>query len=208
MLADFGVAANLDFSRRFTSAHRTILYAPPEAEGGEISPQFYWCKAVSSVQTIAELLVERHPFAGQSEAVASASLRLGTPPDLQAIWAAPELRKPLDWARLCRGLLQFERGDRGGADEVERWLKGETILPSASAKSGCGMASGEPEPRASRPYIIGERRCSTAAELAVAMRDNWDLACRDIARMNMLDAWLARDLGNQNAARWLHDSNT
>jgi serine/threonine protein kinase len=204
VLADFGIARNLDFSSRLTAAHRTSLYAPPEAqtEPAEISPQYDWW---SLGVTIVELLTGRHPYAAPSEA--EASLRAGKPVDLQGLWRTPELREPSDWARLCRGLLQIDLKERWGANEIDHWLAGEAVaLPQASEE---WLRTGEwrIESRAAEPFRIGDRACATAAELAAAMRDHWDLACRDIARVSALDHWLTQKLGNHNASRWLHDLN-
>ncbi len=57
-LADFGIATNLDFTSKFTKAHRTICYAPPEGEKGLASPRFdYWSLEI----VMTELLMGKEP---------------------------------------------------------------------------------------------------------------------------------------------------
>ncbi len=201
-LADFGVAVNVDFSRRHTTAHRTIFYAPPEGEAGEASPQFDWW---SLGMTAAELLTGRHPFTGLSEAEVEASLRRGDPVDLQAIWATPQLRRPVDWARLCRGLLQFKRERRWGANETARLLAGETVLlpPEDEEWTQTGVRATPKLKRGvqpvARPYVLKETESCTLRELGQALAKHWDEAVKRVGRRRDIERWLENDLGDHDA---------
>jgi TPR repeat protein/serine/threonine protein kinase len=212
VLADFGIARNLDFSERHTEAHGTIGYMPPEALGGEankgkVSREFDWW---SLGMVIAELLGSR-PFAGLSNLTIAARLGERAPIDLQALWEPKTATQTLSWTRLCRGLLQPERKERWGANEVARWLEGAIIaLPQASEE---WLRTGEwpaTSPRrstaheteelvADSPYVLGGNKYFTLREFGEALVRNWDEAIKRVGRRRDIENWLGDKLGDHDA---------
>ena len=219
-LADFGIATSLDDpTSRMTGAHRTLFYASPEAmkeefnSSGELqataSRESDWWSA--GIMTV-ELLTGRRPFKNWSALRWIASLQEKTPVDLQPIWSVPKWRAPLDWARLCRGLLQYERKDRWQAAEVRRWLAGEAVpLPAASES---WLRTGEwtvavvedAEARASFPYKIGTDKCWTLHELGLALARYWEAPTDNATKRynqehdkNGIRRWLDHQLHDHNA---------
>jgi serine/threonine protein kinase len=196
ILADFSFASSIEGgSRVATTLHRTLRYAAPEAAYGDISPAADWW---SVGMIIAELAASCHPFAGYDEK--TVLIHLGGK-KLIPLDNISDPRVKL----LCQGLLIYDQPVRWGKNEIERWLAGDTSLKAPVDVVPRQDGSNTDELRASRPYLIGSKECWTARELAAALSANWDLACKDVGRFQMLYDWLKDQLGNQNAARALHD---
>lgn len=196
VLGDFSFASLLvGGSRVATTKDRTILYAALEAAEGDISKAADWW---SFGMIIAELSMGRHPFADCEEQAVRIHLNNRKPLPLDGI-SDPNIKK------LCQGLLVYDQKLRWGANEIQRWLDSDSTLhvPVESLPERGNERGGEL--RASRPYLVGNDECWTAQELAVALCGQWDVACRDIQRYNMLHDWLKDQLGHQNAVRYLED---
>ena len=127
VIADWGIASVLDTTVHFTTAARTIRYAPPEAVGGMVANEQGAEHTVSAIErtrwdawSIGMMAVEMvtgvHPFERASEAVVSH--RLATE-NMEIL--CEHVTEP-SWRRLCRGLLRRRPADRWGTAKVRRWL--------------------------------------------------------------------------------------
>jgi tRNA A-37 threonylcarbamoyl transferase component Bud32 len=185
VLADFGIASVIDATQRFTSAARTLPYAAPESLSGVIDGKSdYW----SLGMLLLEAAVGRHPFAGLSEAVvlhhlATRSISLDTITD-------SNLRK------LLRGLLLRDPRQRWGADEVARWLGGDSSLMEP-VERGPGAVF-------PHPYHLGNEVCDTREQLAIGLARNWRAGLADI-RNGQLLTWFRDEQKDQNTVRLLLD---
>lgn len=187
-LTDFGIASVAEATLHFTSAHRTLRYAAPEASAGAVSPASdYW----SLGMTLAEALSGRHPYAGLSER--AIPYELATRP-------VPLDSLPAPWLNLCRGLLLRDPKRRWGGKEIGRWLAGDSSLAPPSEE----MPSPTDERRASRPYRLGGQDCWTAAQLAARLAERWADGAKDLQR-GLLTPWLRDELRDQDAVRLVMD---
>ncbi|MEI6414356.1 MAG: serine/threonine-protein kinase [Pseudomonadota bacterium] len=187
-LTDFGVASMADSTLVFTSAHRTVRYAAPEAATGVIS---FACDYWSLGMILAEALMGRHPFAGLSET--STQYRINT----QAV-PLQDISEP--WLTLCRGLLLRNPSRRWGDAEFGRWLADDKTLhvPVESTDSETDLY------RASRPYLFQGVTCWTAQELAKQLAKTWDRGVKDLQR-GLLLPWIREELRDQPLTHLLMD---
>ena len=199
-LADFGIASQLEFTEADTDARLTYAYAPPEAHVAQgvavVSRKYdFWSLGI----VIIELLTGRMPFAEQSNPAIGKLLHEEQPIDLEAIRNDPALRRPReDWARLCRGLLQYDPDLRWGAAEIGRWLEGDAIaLPEACERwlrTGTWTEAIRNPPNV-RPYRFIGRDFRTLRDLVESMVLNWDAAIIQIkTRRAIIQNWLHDDL--------------
>jgi serine/threonine protein kinase len=196
VLADFSFASLIEGgSRVATTRHRTPMYSAPEADAGDISPAADWW---SIGMIIAELAIGRHPFTGCDDRAVSIHIVNRKPIPLSGI-SDPRVML------LCQGLLVYEQSQRWGLREIQSWLDGDTTLQVPLEDFSQKEAKSLGELRATRPYKFGSHDCWTARELAAAMCANWDLACRDISRYQMLHDWLKDHLSDHNIVRGLED---
>ncbi len=183
VLADFGLAAVAEQSIVFMSASRTAAYAAPEAASGSVSTaRDYW----SLGMIVLEALTGRHPFSGLSQTVIDSQLAT-RPVDLTLV-------EDERWLLLCQGLLTRDPDLRWGADELDRWLAGES--PEVAFEAA-------PAPRARQPYAIGASRAETRQELATALADNWTEARDRIGRDQFLP-WFEQYWPDTNLAADAH----
>jgi tRNA A-37 threonylcarbamoyl transferase component Bud32 len=187
-LTDFGISSLAESTHHFTSTNRTVRYAPPEAMTGILTVKAdYW----SLGMIILEMYTGRHPFAGLSEAVIN-HLLITRPIDLTAIDDAA-------WRSLLRGLLMRNPDKRWSDTEVRRWVEGDPSLDVLAELADEGVLAATV-----RPYEMGTKACTTAAELAVALMSQWDAGARDLAR-GFVTAWLRDELHDQNLVRFVMD---
>ncbi|HMN21580.1 MAG TPA: serine/threonine-protein kinase [Ottowia sp.] len=185
VLTDFSTASAMDATQRFTSIARTLLYAPPESLSGVIDAKAdYW----SLGMMVLEMATGRHPYQGLSEAVilhhlTTRAVELGGVGDAR-------LRL------LVRGLLLRDPKRRWGADEIGRWLDGDTrleVAEPAPAEGGDAFA---------RPYAVRAEQCNTPQQLAVAFARHWVAGRADIVSGQLLD-WFTKVHPDQNVVRLL-----
>ncbi len=108
--------------------------------------------------------------------------------------------------------MQLDRDKRWGASEVERWLNGENVpLPPESEhwiKTG-EWRTPEQELKASYPYLLADRDCTTLRELGEGLVLHWDDGVERIKAYDDLPAWIRDSLRHHNALgvlRQLRDS--
>jgi len=188
-LTDFGIASVSDTTLHFTSVHRTVRYAAPEAAAGVVSPASdYW----SVGMILAEALTGRHPFAGLSERVVA--LRLSTHPV-----PLEDLDEP--WLTLCRGLLVRDPAHRWGKAEIDRWLAQDRTLTVPVETDAPRDPGGL---RASRPYRIQGTECWTGKELAAQLAQHWTDGVKGLQR-NLIAPWLRDELHDQDSVLLVMD---
>jgi hypothetical protein len=163
-ITDFGLSRVIEQSVVFASSSRTLAYAAPESLSGQVSPARDWWSLGIMVR---ELLTGRTPFAGMSETAVVDHLATRTV-DCDDI-TDPRMRL------LCRGLLTRDPRRRWAADEVDRWLAGES------------PAVAEPDPPRAPTLTTGATRGALAfgghrytdrAQLARAIVADWESAAR------------------------------
>jgi len=115
VLADFGLCRHMERTTVFSRAGNTLAYAAPESLSGLISPSRDWWSLGMMVR---ELATGEPPFRDLSPEEVTFQLT-SRKIDCSRI-ADQRLRL------LCRGLLVREPDDRWGAEDVSRWLAGET----------------------------------------------------------------------------------
>lgn len=185
VLTDFSTASAMDATQRFTSIARTLMYAPPESLSGVIDAKAdYW----SLGMMVLEMATGRHPYQGLSEAVILHHLTT----------RAIEL-DAVDDARLrllLRGLLVRDPKQRWGAEEVGRWLDGDTTLAVAEPApvEGSGVFA--------RPYAVRDEQCRTPQQLAAAFARHWAAGRTDIVSSQLLE-WFTHVHADQNVVRLL-----
>ncbi len=185
VLTDFSTASAMDATQRFTSIARTLLYAPPESLSGVIDAKAdYW----SLGMMVLEMATGRHPYQGLSEAVILHHLTTRVV-ELDGIGDA-RLRL------LVRGLLVRDPKRRWGADEVGRWLDGDTSLAVADAAPAEGSGA------FARPYAVRSEQCATPQQLAAAFARHWMAGRADIVSGQLLD-WFTKVHPDQNVVRLL-----
>jgi hypothetical protein len=179
VLTDFGIASIMDASLRFSSSHRTIPYAPPEALTGAVyqTRWDYWSLGIILV----ELLTGRHPFEGLSEQVVNSRLAtLATDQLVEGVTTA-------SWRNLCRGLLRRDPKLRWSKAEIDRWFENPDDPALVVAEES---APG----RAAFRFLGSDYH--TQEELALAFAANWDDAADIWRRRNQqLRDWLRHELG-------------
>jgi len=186
VLTDFGIASAMESTHRFTSTNRTVWYAPPEAMGsmgGEVyrTRWDYWSLGI----IVVEMLTGAHPFANQSDQVATSRLLLRPTDELVEHVSDPQ------WQKLCRGLLRRDPKSRWDGDAVQRWLANPDDANLTVADEGGGTADQTPTFR-----FLGKAHRSPK-ELADTVAQNWNEGLRlwkDEQRA--LLRWLRDDLGN------------
>lgn len=187
-LTDFGIASVSETTLHFTSVHRTVRYAAPEAAAGVVSPSDYW----SVGMILAEALTGRHPFAGLSERVVA--LRLSTHPV-----PLEDLDEP--WLTLCRGLLVRDPAHRWGKAEIDRWLAQDRTLTVPVETDAPRDTGGL---RASHPYRIQGTECWTGKDLAAQLAQHWTDGVKGLQR-NLIAPWLRDELHDQDSVLLVMD---
>ncbi|GAB6037553.1 hypothetical protein JCM15519_21120 [Fundidesulfovibrio butyratiphilus] len=188
-LTDFGIASELEFSQRFTSAHRTLKYSSPELMVGAISSATDWW---SLGMILIEALTGKHPFDGMPEQAINNALYEHRPIDFSLV-------NDENWEKLFRGLLRYNVKERWGEAEVARWLDNDPHLPLLGDESPVGQT------RKVQPYILGGVACSTKAELAQAMRQNWNEALKRVGRVSDLLRWFQTELADHDLINFFQD---
>lgn len=170
VVADFGLATELLFSRDVRSVAGTWAYSAPESLYGVVTRVGDWW-AVGVI--FYELLVGRHPF---SDPETGALL----PEHLLRVQVA-ECRYSLEpvagerWRLLLRGLLTADYEHRWNGEQVEQWLAGgEPPVPEARVVPGAG--SGMSQPSGAWPFAFAEGVYREPAALAAAFRTHWQQA--------------------------------
>lgn len=114
VLTDFGSARRGSVSRAFSSVQMTERYAAPEALNGHLGQQQDWW---SLGMILLEILLGEHPYA-DLEYLSVRDRLTNYEVDVTGV-------TDTRWRLLLSGLLTRTREDRWGADEIERWLRGE-----------------------------------------------------------------------------------
>ena len=125
-IADFGISSVVDETVHFTSAARTIGYAPPESVGSTLAGEEGAMVAIARTKwdywslgmILVEVLTGKHPFEGLAEATIAYTI---------ATKGADDATTGIEddgWRELCEGLLERDPAHRWGAEEVEGWLEG------------------------------------------------------------------------------------
>jgi len=183
VLTDFSTASVIDATQRFTSMARTLLYAAPEALSGVLDAKAdYWALGMM----LLEMATGAHPYRGLSDAVILHHLTTRAM-DLGGV-ADARLRQ------LIGGLLLRDPKRRWGAAELERWLSGDTDLPSAVEEAA--------QPGFAQPYAVLDERCTTPEQLALAFARHWQAGVADLNSGQLL-RWFTSVQKDQNAVRLL-----
>ena len=197
VLTDFGIASMLDASIRMTSAHRTDLYAPPEAFAGEVyrTKWDYW----SLGMILVEMIAGGHPLAGLGPQAVTGRLVTGS------VDSFVDGVSDAAWRKLCRGLLRRDPRKRWAESEVGRWLRNPND-PSLRVDEDAD----EVPPGASRasPLRFSGRDYATPNDLAAAMGANWadaEAFWRSGDQQRKLSDWLRHELGLGPLARAVED---
>ncbi len=142
LLGDFGVARAIDEARALTrtgQAVGTIAYAAPEQAMGRHAEVDARSDVYGVGATLYEMLAGRPPFAGETAVNTLHQVATMPPPSLR------EARSDLDPAleALCLRCLAKKPADRPAsaaalAEELERWLAGQTPAAPAPASPGGG----------------------------------------------------------------------
>ena len=180
VLTDFGIASYLDSSTyHLTSAHRTELYASPEALDGKIQTASDWW---SVGILLVEMLTGHHPFARTSGAghltTREIEERLVNQDVEEFVANVPE-----PFLQLCRGLLRRDVDNRWDGAKVRRWLDwrdGEEPL-SVRAEAPPGRPAFE--------FSGTQRRHYTLSDVARALSDHWSEGVAAYGRGD-LQRWL------------------
>ncbi len=181
VLADFGIAAVLTMTQRFTGAARTLHYASPESLSGVIDGKVdYWALGM----ILLEASLGRHPFAGLSDAVILHQLTTRSINTSEL--ADREIRK------LVRGLLLRDPERRWGDQEIARWLAADPLLPEPMEE--------DPGARFVEPYHLAEERCASAEHLALALSRHWQLGLKDLLSGQLI-SWFRDIQKDQNTVR-------
>ena len=195
VIIDFGISSLTEMSQRFTSTSRTIRYASPESMGGEISrASDYW----SIGMILAEASLGRHPLADLSDERAVTSWLATRPVDLSGITDSR-------WQNLLRGLLQRDPKSRWGAEQIKRWLEGNSALVAPIERvSPSSIPIGGSLQRATAPYQIEGDECWTAEQLGIALARHWKRARQDLGR-GLLREWCTKELSSVATKRLFFD---
>lgn len=194
VLADFGLAVLTDMSQDRHSGSRTDAYAAPEAPFGDMNPALDWW---SLGMSIAELAAGRHPYT-------LADGRFMNPRAISAAIATrPVPLEGIDDERLLmllRGLLTRDPEQRWRAEQVRRWLAGESpavadaetrvepVVAQPGSTPTTGHVGAVTASSAVEPFPFMRRDFTTPEELAAAIIENWgraaaQIAAKDLTRM-------------------------
>ncbi|MFE3205728.1 serine/threonine-protein kinase [Embleya sp. NPDC059237] len=170
-LTDFGISRLLEHTRAAATGSGTLAYLAPELllrTGGHTSPGRDWW-ALGMIAR--ELLIGQRPFEDMLEPALDAAIMLRGI-DLSAI-GSNRMRL------LCTGLLTRDPDSRWGADEVGRWLAGESpAATDAPLHSPARAPGGVDEPR--RSLLFRSRRYTERQPFAAALaeQDAWAAAAK------------------------------
>jgi hypothetical protein len=180
VLADFGLATELVVTRDVRSVAGTWAYSAPESLHGSLSYAADWW---SLGVTLHEALTGRHLFADpEGRMLDDPHIRVALMERSYELTGVSD--GPL--RHLLAGLLTHSWQHRWSADEVRRWLRGET--PEV-----WNEAAGSPAPTAATlGYTFAGTVCRAPGDLARAVREHWDDAGDLVAgRVDPgLTAWL------------------
>lgn len=116
VLSDYGIASETDGTTWETAWAGTAIYMAPEVIGGKTHLVSSACDYWALGMMLTEALTGTHPFKNLGTAVAFHHLATKSI-DLSNV--------PIEWRRLCRGLLLRDPAERWGHQQVKRWLSGE-----------------------------------------------------------------------------------
>jgi hypothetical protein len=178
VMIDFGVSRYLPTTEVLgTTLGKTFRYAAPEVFAGMASNAGDWW---ALGMTMLELALGRHPYHDWSDGVVAVTITTHPPVDVPVL-NHPRLRQ------LCEGLLVKDPTRRWGADQVARWLRGES--PPVPPR---GV-----EAPAVDPFLFLGQPHTARSALALAMAENWPaaaalLAGPDPGQRTALATWLAQ----------------
>jgi eukaryotic-like serine/threonine-protein kinase len=188
VLSDYGIASETDGTSWETGWAGTAVYMAPEIAGGKRQLVSVACDYWALGMVLTEALAGAHPFKNLTIAVAFHHLAT-KPVDVSLV--------PLEWRRLCRGLLIRDPQTRWGKDQVQRWLSGERetiplIEDVASAAVG-------------QTYPFNRNEFDTLLELVseFAKRDNWSKGSAEVRQGHLTD-WL-RKTSQYDAASFVEE---
>lgn len=187
VIADFGMATNLDLSIDIRSIAGTFPYLPKEAHGGILTKAGDWW-ALGMIMY--EALHGRHLFADPTDGrmLPDNHVRAMVTEGTYSLMPLEDER----WDLLLRGLLVHDHTHRWGAVEVEAWRAGDS--PNVHT------APVAPPRHTVRPFPFAGRTYSEPSELGAAIRDNWKAACDLLAGRGAEDLkiWLRQtDVGGE-----------
>lgn len=183
VLADFGLSKQMAVSRVAGSIGGTFLYMPPEVFRGENNfDQDWWSLGV----ILAEMLHGgRHYLADSHGRLPSEhEVRLAISDGTYEIPQVGTARQRM----LIRGLMTRETAHRWGAEEVARWLDGES--PAVVEPEVGPQSTHTPPSRLA--YVFAGTAVRSPAELARVVRSRWEEAAQAVAGRpdQALIAWL------------------
>ena len=154
--------------------------APPTGRGpGTISDDLYALGV-----TILALLTGQSPCLGMSdEQVIQSKLTFGSYGAL-----VQRQRLSLTMMEVLRGLLMDQMEERWTLDDLEFWVSGRRLGPKQQ----------DMPPKAAQAFTFQGRDLLTRRDVARAFSNNWDTAIEAV-RTGLLDTWLRRSLGEEEA---------
>ena len=163
-LIDFGISGYVPIDMPVADRSGTVRYLPPEFISGQfVSPGHDWWSLGISVL---ELATGRAFLDGLDDTLVRIAVT-GRPVSVEAV-VDPRLRL------LCQGLLAQDVDERWGADEVARWLSGESPEVPAAYAGPPGVAEAEVE----LAYAFADTEYRNRAALAMAMTVSWEHTTR------------------------------
>ena len=192
VLTDFGIASVNEATFKFTSAHRTIKYAAPEASSGVINEKADWW---SLGMVMLEVLTGNTPFDKLSDAIISQ--RLNTEPiDISQVTDER-------WKTLLRGLLHRNVKHRWCALEVSQWLQGANVVVAKDEPTAAAGPRSRNEV-SYKPYKFEGRDYVTPEQLAQGLAKNWDVAIKHLSRGFILE-WVKNEVNDYDLCSFLMD---
>lgn len=180
-LSDYGIASETDSTSRATGWAGTAIYMAPEIVGKAPEPDGSFKHLISAAcdywalgMVLTEALAGSHPFKNVGIAVAYSHLAT-KPIDVSNV--------PVEWRRLCRGLLTRDPKNRWGRDQVERWIAGE--------RETIPLVQGVPTVEHIYPFNGKEYDALSELVSDFSKKDNWSKGTAEIQQGHLTD-WLRK----------------
>ena len=194
VLTDFGIASVNEATLKFTSAHRTIKYAAPEASSGVINEKADWW---SLGMIMLEVLTGKTPFDALSDAIISRQLST-EPVDLSQV-------KDANWKALLSGLLHRNDKHRWCEKEVSQWLQGENVNVVTDEVTAVANRNQHNSHNISyTPYKFEGVDYHTPKELAQGLVTDWETAIKHLSR-GLILSWIKDEVKDYDLISFLMD---